>query len=74
MEIEECYSLYSMRCKGIVVDLDYNFSNMGYLHIELESCAYVGSSLDLSLFDDTYWLFCLLLVVNSGEPMHLLTR
>ena len=42
----------------------YNCSNMGYLHIELESCAYVGSSLDLSLSDDIHWTFASFLVVD----------
>ena len=42
----------------------YNYSNMGYLHIELESCAYVSSSLDLSLSDDIHWPFASFLVVD----------
>ena len=47
---------------------------MGYLHTELESCAYVGSSLDLSLFDNIHWSFSSFLVVDEGESMHLSTR
>ena len=34
------------------------------LTTELEPCAYVGSSLDLSLFDDIHWSVVSFLVVD----------
>ena len=78
MEIEECYSLYSMKCLGGGSIQNYGCSSMGYLHIEHNPLMHMVATLDfvleLSLFFDAHQLIAAFLVVAQGEPMHLSTR
>ena len=78
MEIEEYYSLYSMRCLGGGFIQNYDCSSMGYLHIEHNPFMHMVSTLDftidLSLFFDAHQLIAAFLVAAQGEPMHLSTR
>ena len=68
MEIEECYDLCPMRCLSDGLIQKYDYSNMGYLHIEHHPSTHVvatlDSPLDLSLFYDVHWPFALILVVE----------
>ena len=68
MEIEECYDLCPMRCLSDGPIQNYDYSNMGYLHIEHNSLKHMvstlDSSLDLSLFNGVHWPFALILVVE----------
>ena len=78
MEIEECYSLYSMRCLGGGSIQNYDCSSMGYLHIEHNPLKHMVATLDfaieLSLFFDAHLPIAAFLVAAQGEPMHLSTR
>ena len=77
MEIEECYSLYSMRCLGGGSIQNYDCSSMGYLHIEHNPLMHMVATLDfaieLSLFFDAHQLITAFLVAAQGEQMHLST-
>ena len=78
MEIEECYSLYSMRCLVGGSIQNYVCSSMGYLHIEHNPFMHMVATLDfaieLSLFFDAHQPIAAFLVAAQGEPMHLSTR
>ena len=78
MEIEECYSLYSMRCLGGGYIQNYDCSSMGYLHIEhnplMHMVATIEFTLELSLFFDAHQSIAAFLVAAQGQPMHLSTR
>ena len=78
MEIEECHSLYSMRCLGGGSIQNYDCSSMGYLHIEHNPLMHMVVTLDfaleLSLFFDAHQHISVFLVVAQGQPMHLSTR
>ena len=78
MEIEECYSLYSMRCLGGGSIQNYDCSSMGYLHIEhnplMHMVATIEYALELSLFFDTHQSITAFLVAAQGQPMHLSTQ
>ena len=78
MEIEEYYSLYSMRCLGGGSIQNYDCSSMGYLHIEhnplMHMVATLDFALELSLFFDAHQPIAASLVAAQGEPMHLSTR
>ena len=78
MEIEECYSLYSMRCLGGGSIQNYDCSSMGYLHIEHNPLNHMVATLDfaieLSLFFDAHQQIAAFLVATQGEPMHFSTQ
>ena len=63
MEVEECYDMCPMRCLSDGPIQNYDFSNMGYLHMEHHPSTHMVSTLDsvldLSLFDDVHWPFSL---------------
>ena len=78
MEIEECYSLYSMRCLGGGSIKNYDCSSMGYLHIEhnplIHMFAKLDFALEFSIFFDAHQTISAFLVAAQGEPMHFSTR
>ena len=65
MEIEECHSLYSMRCLGGGSIQNYDCSSMGYLHIEHNPLMHMVVTLDFalewSLFFDAHCPNCRIL-------------
>ena len=67
-----------MRCLGGGFIQNYDFSCIGYLHIEHNPLMYIVATLDcsfeLSLFFKAHWPIAAFLVVAQGEPMHLSTR
>ena len=78
MEIEEYHSLYSMWCLGGGSIQNYDYSSMGYLHIEHNPLMHIVATLDfaleLSLFFDAHQSIAAFLVVAQGQPMHLSTQ
>ena len=74
MEIEECYSLYSMRCLGGGSIQNYDCSSMGYLHIEHNPLMHMVATIELSLFFDAHQPIAAFLVAAQGELIHLSTR
>ena len=74
MEIEECYSLYCMRCLGGGSIQNYDCSSMGYLHIEHNPLMHMAATIELTLFFDAHQPIAAFLVAAQGEPMHLSTR
>ena len=73
MEIEECYSLYSMRCLGGGSIQNYDCSSMGYLHIEYNPLMHMVATIELSLLFDAHKPIVSFLVAAQGGPMHLST-
>ena len=74
MEIEKCYSLYSMSCLGGGSIQNYDCSSMGYLHIEHNPLMHMVATIELSLFIDAHHPIAAFLVAAQGELMHLSTR
>ena len=66
--VEGSCSLYFMRCLGVGSIQNYDFSNMGFLHIEhnplMHMVATLGSSLELPLFFVAHCPFASFLVVE----------
>ena len=62
-----------MRCLGGGSIQNYDFSSMGYLHIEHNPLMHMVATIELSLFFDAHQPISAFLVTAQGEQMNLST-